>query len=177
MAKLSNYPGDSLAQWISYRVKLTRLNSGKTSSNGLSSGKKRLASALPGGCRKIVEMASTLPSHFFPIFGLRCASFVHLTGRWEISTCWVKSWSGKVNFAVRYPRRGVLVSDISSFVHDFWLFNPCLTSLRVWAPMNHIRIRNQVHELSKCIFRLSERLHHLKFSDYLLVTLHFPLDW
>jgi hypothetical protein len=37
-----------------------------------------------------------------------------------------------------------------------------------------MRIKNQVHDLSKCIFNLPESFHHLYFSSYLLVTLHLP---
>ena len=40
--------------------------------------------------------------------------------------------------------------------------------------MNHIRIGNQVHDLSKCIFNILEIFDHLSFSDYLLVTAHLP---
>ena len=47
-------------------------------------------------------------------------------------------------------------------------------SLSTCSTQCHMRIGNQVQELSQCIFKLLEVFHHLYFSSYLLVTLHLP---
>ena len=54
----------------------------------------------------------------------RCTSFLHLAGRWEKSTWWTESWSRKVDLAVRYPGRGISVSN-HDLDHSFGLLYLC----------------------------------------------------
>ena len=58
----------------------------------------------------------------------------------------------------------------------FWLFNHFdkFKNLSTSSNINHIRIGNQIQNLSKCTINLLENFHHLLLSSYLLVTLHLP---
>ena len=126
MAKLSNWPDDSLDQWTSYPVRLIAPHSGQTSSIGSSPGKTCWDSTLPGYYFQTVQYASALPSHSWPTMRTRCTNFLHLAGRWEKSTWWPESWSGKADLAVRYPRRGISVSELE-LDHSSGLLQLCET--------------------------------------------------
>ena len=126
MSKLSNWLKDSIDQWTSYRVRLTTPHSAKTSLIDSSPETTCWLSTPLGGCRTTWKNSSATLSQWWPTVRPRCASFLQLGGGWEKSTKWPESWYGRVDFVVKYPRRGISISD-HDLDHSLGLLQPCET--------------------------------------------------